>query len=90
MPLLSPQIMYILVTSFMGAFKEYSTVVAMFDGPGTLGSAGEPNMETIVYYIYNYLSTQTSWAAAAAVFLFIIILIFTVLQFWVSNRRIYY
>ncbi|MCD8209416.1 MAG: sugar ABC transporter permease [Coprobacillus sp.] len=90
MPLLGPQIMYILVTSFMGAFKEYSTVVAMFNGPGTLGTAGEPNMETIVYYIYDNLSSQTGWAAAAAVFLFVIILVFTVIEFWVSNRRIYY
>ncbi|MCD8203757.1 MAG: sugar ABC transporter permease [Coprobacillus sp.] len=89
-PLLGPQIMYILVTSFMGAFKEYTSVVALFNGPGTLGTAGTPNMETIVYYIYNYLSTQTSYAAAAAVFLFVIILIFTVIEFWVSNRRIYY
>ncbi|MCD8204382.1 MAG: sugar ABC transporter permease [Coprobacillus sp.] len=89
-PLLGPQIMYILVTSFMGAFKEYTSVVALFNGPGTLGTAAEPNMETIVYYIYNYLSTQTGYAAAAAVFLFVIILIFTVIEFRVSNRRIYY
>ncbi|MCD8195414.1 MAG: sugar ABC transporter permease [Coprobacillus sp.] len=89
-PLLGPQIMYILVTSFMGAFKEYSSVVALFNGPGTLGSAGSPNMETIVYYIYDNLSTQTSYAAAAAVFLFVIILIFTIIEFWVSGKRIYY
>ncbi len=89
-PLLGPQIMYILITSFMGAFKEYSSVVAMFNGPGTLGTAGTPNMETIVYYIYDNLSTQTSYAAAAAVFLFVIILVFTVIEYTVSDRRIYY
>ncbi len=89
-PLLSPQIMYLMITSFMGAFKEYSSVVSIFNGPGTSGTNGDPNMETIVYYIYNYLTTQTSYAAAAAVFLFVIILIFTALQMWASNKRVYY
>ena len=89
-PLLSPQILYILVTSFMGAFKEYTAVVGLFNGPGTLGAGSEPNMETIVYYVYEKMSTQTSFAAAAAVFLFVIILCFTALQFYVGKKRVYY
>ena len=62
----------------------------MFNGPGTFGKAGDPNMETIVFYIYENLSTQTSYAAAAAVFLFVIILLFTALQFAVSKKRVHY
>lgn len=89
-PLLSPQILYILITSFIGAFKEYTSVVGLFNGPGTMGKAGDPNMETIVYYIYENLANQTSYAAAAAVFLFVIILIFTFIQFAVSKRRVHY
>ena len=89
-PLLSPQILYILVTSFIGAFKEYTSVVGLFNGPGTMGKNGDPNMETIVFYIYERLSQQTSLAAAAAVFLFVIILLFTLLQFIVSKSRVHY
>jgi multiple sugar transport system permease protein len=89
-PLLSPQILYIMITSFIGAFKEYTAIVGLFNGPGTLGQYGDPNMETIVYYIYENLSTNTSAAAAAAVFLFLIILAFTGLQFLVSKKRVYY
>ena len=89
-PLLSPQILYIIITSFIGAFKEYTSVVGLFGGPGTGGTAGDPNMETIVYYIYDKLTTQTSLAAAAAVFLFVIILIFTAIQFAVSKKRVHY
>lgn len=89
-PLLSPQIMYILVTSFIGAFKEYTSIVALFNGPGTSGEYGQPNMYTIVYYIYDNLSTSTQYAAAAAVFLFVIILVFTFLQFAVSKTRVHY
>lgn len=89
-PLLSPQILYILITSFIGAFKEYTSVVGLFNGPGTLGTSGDPNMETIVFYIYDNLSTNTSAAAAAAVILFVIILVFTGLQFLASKRRVHY
>ena len=91
-PLLSPQILYIMITSFIAAFKEYTSVVSMFNGPGTYGQNSViPNMETIVYYVYeNVNKLQTSRAAAAAVFLFIIILLFTVVQFKVSTKRVHY
>lgn len=89
-PLLSPQILYILITSFIGAWKEYTAVVGLFNGPGTYGKGGDPNMETIVYYIYENLNDNTSAAAAAAVFLFVIILAFTGLQFLASKKRIHY
>ena len=92
-PLLSPQILYILVTSFIGAFKEYSSIVGLFNGPGTISSGGtstDPNMETIVYYVYDNLSTHTQYAAAAAVFLFVVILAFTFFQLRVSKRRVHY
>ncbi len=89
-PLLSPQILYILITSFIGAWKEYTAVVGLFNGPGTYGKGGDPNMETIVYYIYENLNQNTSAAAAAAVFLFIIILAFTGLQFLASKKRVHY
>ena len=89
-PLLSPQILYILITSFIGAWKEYTSVVGLFNGPGTRGKAGDPNMETIVYYIYENLNENTSAAASAAVFLFVIILAFTGIQFLASKKRVHY
>ncbi len=87
-PLMSPQILYIVVTSFIGAFKEYSSIVALFNNPGTL--SGSYNMYTIVYYIYDNMTSHTSYAAAAAVFLFAVILVFTVIQLAVSKKRVYY
>lgn len=88
-PLLSPQILYLMITSFIGAFKEYNSIVAIFGKKGeTL--AGKKNMYTVVFYVYDNISSQTSYAAAAAVFLFVIILIFTFFQFWASNKRVHY
>ena len=91
-PLLSPQILYLMITSFIGSFKEYTSVVAIFNGPGTMGkNSNIPDMETIVYYVYdNVEKGNTSRAAAAGVFLFIIILIFTFVQFGVSKKRVHY
>ncbi|HPS18855.1 MAG TPA: sugar ABC transporter permease [Bacilli bacterium] len=91
-PLLSPQILYIMITSFISAFKQYTAVVAMFGGPGTLGKNSViPDMETIVYYVYDNVEKGfTSRAGAAGVFLFVVILAFTFIQFGVSKKRVYY
>ena len=88
-PLLSPQILYLMITSFIGAFKEYNSIVSIFGKKGeTL--AGQKNMYTVVFYVYDNISVQTSFAAAAAVFLFVIILVFTFIQFWASSKRVHY
>lgn len=90
-PLLSPQILYLMITSFIGAFKEYTSIVAIFGGPSTRGTNSPiKDMLTIVYYVYDNISAQTSFAAAGAVFLFVVILIFTFVQFGVSSKRVHY
>lgn len=90
-PLLSPQILYIMITSFIGAFKEYTNIVGLFGAPQTSPSE-KYNMYTVVYYIYDMLKLpqRVAWACAAAVLLFIVILIFTVIELQVSKRRVHY
>lgn len=87
-PLLSPQILYITITSLIGSFKEYSSVVGLFGQQGT--SKGSYNMYTVVYYVYDNIATHPELAAAAAVILFCIIMLFTVIQNWVSSKRVHY
>lgn len=90
-PLLSPQILYIAITSFIGAFKEYDSIVGLFGRPETTLSE-QKNMYTMVYYIYDSLAQpqNVAWACAAAVLLFLFILAFTVLSLQVSKRRVHY
>ncbi len=92
-PLLSPQILYIMITSFIGAFKEYNSVIGLFGSTGgsfDISTGGE-NMKTIVFFIYEQIAAnQVQYASAAAVILFVIILIFTGIQFQVSKRRVHY
>lgn len=92
-PLLSPQILYVMITSFIGAFKEYNSVVGLFgtDGGSFDASTGPRNMSTMVYFIYDQIAkNKVQYASAAAVFLFIIIMIFTGIQFKVSKKRVHY
>ena len=86
LPMISPMIFYLVITGFIGAFKAYSDVVALF---GTdLNAAG---MNTIVGYIYDMLYGNSggfpSYASAAAVILFIIVLTITCINLMVSRSR---
>ncbi len=90
-PLLSPMIAYITITSFIGAFKVYTTVVGMF-GP-SMGTSGNPRqLITVVGMVYSYIGKigDGGLAAAMAIILFIIILAFTGIQMQVSKRRVHY
>ena len=88
-PLISPMISYLVITGFIGAFKEYNNAVALF---GTdLDSKG---MNTIVGYVYNMLYSETggspSYASAAAIILFLIVLTITCINLLVSKKKVHY
>ena len=96
-PLLSPMILYTVITSFIGAFKSYSNIIAVFGrGPNSYGPAGNNDMWiTVVGYIYNQMPNllapgALARASAGAVVLLIIILLITILQFVVSKKRVHY
>lgn len=85
LPMISPMIFYLIITGFIGAFKAYSDVVAIF---GTdLNAAG---MNTIVGYIYDMLYGSSggypSFASAAAIILFVIVLTITVINLLVKKK----
>jgi multiple sugar transport system permease protein len=92
-PLLSPMILYISITSFMGAFKAYSSVIAIF-GTGSYGPIGNPNLLiTIVGYVYEQFDKPGmpfGVGSAASLVLFLIILLITLVQMQVSKKRVHY
>lgn len=89
LPMISPTVFYLIITGFIGAFKEYSDAVALF---GTDLNAAK--MNTIVGYIYDMLYGDSggypSYASAAAILLFVIVLTITVINLLVSRRHVYY
>ena len=86
LPMISPMIFYLIITGFIGAFKAYSDVVAIFGSD--LNTAG---MNTIVGYIYDMLYGNSggypSFASSAAIILFIIVLTITVINLSISKRE---
>lgn len=101
-PLLSPQILYITITSFIGSFKMYTGVMAVYPssgsyyfGPTTTPGLAENGTEWIpvVGWIYKYLKSNTDKpgvASAASLILLGIIMAITIVQFAVSKKRVHY
>ena len=89
-PLLSPMIAYVVITGFIGGFKEYSSIVGIFgDNMGPVHDAGRLN--TMVGFIYDALETNShGTASAAALILFLIILVVTMINLQVSKKRVHY
>lgn len=88
-PLLSPMIAYVVITGFIGGFKEYSSIVGVFgDAMGPVGDAGRLN--TMVGYIYDSLAKHEGRASAAALILFGIIFIVTMINLYVSKKKTHF
>lgn len=89
LPMISPMIFYLIITGFIGAFKAYSDVVALF---GTNLNAAQ--MNTIVGYVYDMLYGDSggypSYASAAAIILFAIVLTITCINLLISKKNVHY
>lgn len=96
LPLLSPMVLYITITSLIGAFKAYSSVVSLYGE--TMGNGSDSTFMTAVGYIYDKFNSVTndnlvfalSESSAAAVVLFVFILIITGLQMIYNKKRVHY
>ncbi len=89
-PLLSPMIAYVVITGFIGGFKEYTSIVGIFGEK--MGPVHDPyRLNTMVGMIYDSLEKDNQGgASAAALILFGIILIVTMINLYVSKKRVHY
>lgn len=91
-PLLSPMIAYVVITGFIGGFKEYSSVVGIFGD--NMGPANDKNrLNTMVGFINTNLMSSAAHegkASAAALILFVIIFIVTMINMYVSKKKVHY
>lgn len=89
-PLLSPMIAYVVITGFIGGFKEYTSIVGIFGE--NMGPTGAKNsLNTMVGFIYQALEGQHQGrASAAALILFAIILAVTLVNLYVSKKKVHY
>ena len=87
-PLLSPMIAYVVITGFIGGFKEYSSIVGIFGED--MQAVGGQSLNTMVGYIYDALGNQEGRASAAALILFAIIFVVTMINMYVSKKKTHY
>lgn len=91
-PLLSPMIAYVVITGFIGGFKEYSSVVGIFGKTmQASGNTPENTMKTVVGLVYDALEgSNYGSASATALILFGIIFAVTLVQLYVQKKKVHY
>jgi multiple sugar transport system permease protein len=90
-PLLSPSIFFLTITSLIGGFKAFD-LIFMFSG-GTVASGPTAQaVRTMVYGIYHkgFVLMHMGYAAAEAVVLFAIIMVVTLFQFYLQKKLVVY
>ncbi|MCI3924704.1 sugar ABC transporter permease [Paenibacillus sp. TRM 82003] len=84
LPMISPQLFFILVILTIGSFKVFETVQVM--------TGGGPNdaTTTMVYYIYSFRTTNIGFAAASGVVLMGFVGILTLVYFRLLSKKVHY
>ena len=85
-PMLSPQILLLLVTITIGSFKVFESIRIM---PG--GGPGN-STDVLVYYVYRYAMTNLKfgYASAAGTVLFVLLMVLTFFYFRLRGKRVHY
>ena len=89
-PLLSPMLAYVIITGFIGGFKEYTSIVGIFGE--TMGPPDDADrLNTMVGFVYDALENHNEGrASAAALILFVVILVVTMINNWLTSKRVHY
>lgn len=90
-PLLSPVLFFVSITSLMGGFKVFDIIYTLA-GSGATADKFMQYYRTMVYGIYEkgFLYHKLGLASAEAVILLIIILIMTMIQFKMQDKWVHY
>jgi multiple sugar transport system permease protein len=93
LPMISPAIFFNIVMNIIGSFQVFTQAFVM-TASSAQGQEGGPNNTTLFFVLYLYKKAfqqfKMGYASALAWILFIIILIFTMIQFILSRRWVYY
>jgi multiple sugar transport system permease protein len=89
-PMISPVILFTMITGVIGAFQQFTAAYVISSGT----SIGSPNYASMFYNLYLFVNAfrryRLGMASAQAWLLLIVILLLTMAMFWVSRRYVYY
>ncbi len=95
-PLISPAILFNLITGAIGIFQYFTQAYVISEGTTSKGSGAVGGIQnSLLFYglhLYNnaFRYFRLGYASALAWVLLLVILGFTILMLWVSRRRVYY
>lgn len=85
-PMMSPVILFNLITGFIASLQAFVLILVMTDGG--------PANASLVYGLYIYRTAfsyfQMGYASAQAWMLFVVIMVITLIQLWLARRWVYY
>ncbi len=98
LPLISPTVFFLTVTSLIGALQLFDPVIALTSSSSGAATAGGPDnsTRTIVLYMFNQLFNYSEaksglgYAAALAWMLALLTFVITGIQFLLSRRLVFY
>ncbi|HEY3080634.1 MAG TPA: sugar ABC transporter permease [Chloroflexota bacterium] len=86
LPLLSPVLFFVVITGFIGGFQVFT--------PAYIATAGGPANSTRFFVLHLYDNAFTffrmGYASAMAWLLFVVVLVFTLAQFALARKLVYY
>ncbi|HUM83616.1 MAG TPA: sugar ABC transporter permease [Lachnospiraceae bacterium] len=88
LPLLSPTIFFVVITSIIGALQVFDLIFMVMDN----SNPALPKTQSIIYLFYRYSFTQGNkgYGSAIAILLLIIILIITMIQMKLQKKWVFY
>ncbi len=86
--MISPVILFNVITGLIGAFQFFTEVHVMTGGTG--GPADSTLMMSVYLWQTAFQFFKMGYASAQAWILFLIIVVFTIVLFRISGRLIYY
>lgn len=93
LPMLSPTLFFIIITSVIGAFQVFNSAYVISTSGSGNSQPGDPQQSLLFYEVYLYQHfrvLEMGYASALAWILFVIIMIITLIQLYLSRRWVYY
>lgn len=88
LPLVSPTLFFVLITTVIGSLQVFDVIFMMFDPQGTV----IPHTQTLVFmfYKYSFMLSERGYGAAIVVLLLLIIIGITFIQMKLQKRWVHY
>lgn len=85
-PMVSPQIFFLLITITIGSFKVFDTISVMTNG----GPGNATDVLATYIYRFSFVYFQVGFASAASTILMLIVMVLTAVYFKILGKKVYY